>query len=272
MNTNTVRESSLATSYLTFSSGTTRFAIDVVCVRFITSSDTIKTRVVPAEGGREQTVFNYDGQPIPLYSFCAITDVKSRVEESEELIELLEARRQDHIDWIDALENSIKSGKPFEKATDPHQCAFGKWYDKYEPEDEQLKDILAKFDAPHKHIHSLADSLLSQCNNSEGREQALADLNQERFSTLASLLALFSEATARMSNMVRPVIMILEASENLFGIRLDGIDGIEEFSNSQWLDDREFEESCSFDGYFQTDKNELFLNINPNELLKALQS
>lgn len=272
MTTNTARESSLATSYLTFSSGTTRFAIDVVCVRFITSSDTINTRMVPAEGGREQTVFNYDGKPIPLYSFCAITDVKSRVEESEELIELLSARKQDHIDWMDALEHSIKTGEPFEKARDPHQCAFGKWYDQYESDDEQLKDILAKFDAPHKHIHSLAGSLLEKCDDAEGRQQALEILNKERFTTMAALLSLFSEASARMSNLTRPVIMILAATDTLFGIRLDGIDGIEEFSNSQWLDDREFEESCSFDGYFQTTDDRLFLNINPGELLKALQS
>ncbi len=272
MSTNTVRESSLATSYLTFSSGNTRFAIDVVCVRFITPSDTIKTRLVPAEGGREQTVFNYDGKPIPLYSFCSITNVKSRVEESEELIELLSARKQDHIDWMDALERSIKSGDPFEKARDPHQCAFGKWYDQYEAEDEQLKDILAKFDAPHQHIHSLAGTLLEQCSDEDGRQRALETLGKERYTTMAALLSLFSEATARMSNLTRPVIMILAATNSLFGIRLDGIDGIEEFTNSQWLDDKEFEDSCSFDGYFQTSDDRLFLNINPNELLKALQS
>ena len=268
---NSTASTALTSSYLTFHSGSAAFAVEVNNVRFITSRDSIDTRTIPSNQGQDSLVFDYDGSPIPLYSFCAITDIKSQLAQSEDLIELLRARRQDHLEWVDALKHSIETGEPFTKSTDPHECAFGLWYDQFQSEDEQLQDIMVRFDAPHKRIHSLAETLLAKCDSEENRQTALANLETERTTTLSTLLSLFNDAEVRLKDMNRPVVMIIKGQQQLYGIQLDGIDGIKEFSKADWLDDKEFPESASFDGYFQTGEGQLYLNIEPEQLLQGLQ-
>ena len=53
-------------------------------------------------------------------------------EVTQKLIQLFTEKEKDHHDWLNALEESIVDGVPFTKAKDPHQCAFGKWYDKFQ--------------------------------------------------------------------------------------------------------------------------------------------
>lgn len=63
--------------------------------------------------------------------------------------------RQMHVDWIDALRESVTDKVPFNKAVDPHKCKFGRWYDNYHTENIHMNFILAKIDEPHTRIHRL---------------------------------------------------------------------------------------------------------------------
>jgi purine-binding chemotaxis protein CheW len=77
----------------------------------------------------------------------------SAVEETESFCALMQQREQDHRNWLNELE---ASSRPFTLATDPHQCAFGKWYDKFKAENAWVAALLKKFDVPHRQIHGMA--------------------------------------------------------------------------------------------------------------------
>ncbi|SMF52140.1 Chemoreceptor zinc-binding domain-containing protein [Alteromonadaceae bacterium Bs31] len=263
-----------AGSYISFSAGSASYVLPVSYVRYITALDTLNTRSAPHRNGPPQTVFDYSDETLVLYRLCDAIGVGSLADESRELKDLLQARRQDHIDWMEALDHSIRYSVPFTKATDPHKCAFGRWYDKYQAHDEELREIMAKFDAPHKRIHSLAEQLLTMVQDSAKLDQAIAILNKEKTHTLKELLNLFSLAQARLEDLVRPVVLVIEEGRKKFALQVDCIGDIAQFDSKDWLAGQAVEShgNLIYDGFFQQQEGKLFLNIVPGMLLGMIEA
>lgn len=265
-----VADDTVAGSYLTFRLLGARYALAVRYIRYITSLDAIAPRMVPDTEHGSHHVFQFQDAQIPLYPFCHLVGERSQQDECRELVQLLTQRRQDHVDWMDALQHSIRSGEPFSKATDPHKCAFGLWYDQYRPQDDEMREILARFDQPHQRIHSLAEKLLAMAQQENRVEDAIAILEEEKHSTLRQLMNLFEQATTRLQEMQKPVVVILNTGSRNFAIALDSIDGILDFDQNHWLQDTDVDRNphC-YDGFFQKEEGELFVKLNPFNLLTA---
>jgi len=180
---------------------------------------------VPSGDGTLMGVINYQKVPTPIYDLSMILEGVTAQEKMSELIDLLHAREKDHVDWLDALQDSIDTGAAFTKAKEPHQCAFGKWYDNFESENDDLMHILKKFDEPHKEIHSLADKLLNVAEK-EGKEKALHELQIHRSTTLNSLRNLFSAARDAVNTSYKPVIVYttLNGSTPCLGFLVESVD------------------------------------------------
>ena len=69
--------------------------------------------------------------------------------EIDDLVDLMKQREQDHRKWLEELESSVRQQREFKLATDPHKCAFGKWYDTFTTDNLTLGHALKKFDQPH---------------------------------------------------------------------------------------------------------------------------
>lgn len=259
---------SVAGSYLTFHLSQAKYALPVDAIQYITTLDAIDPHDVPKGNNGLTQVFSFQGNQISLYQFSALIGSGSQSAECERLIVLLKERRQDHIDWMSALEDSLTHGTEFTKATDPHQCAFGRWYDQYRAHDTELAGILSQFDAPHQRIHALASELLKQADDG-AREQALSRLDDERHSTLKLLLRLFEQAIARLEEMLKPVVVILRANQRTYAIELDSIDQIMEFNDGHWLPGKEqdLKHPC-YDGFLQKSEGELFIRLEPAHLVR----
>ncbi|MCG8673268.1 MAG: chemotaxis protein CheW [Pseudomonadales bacterium] len=209
---------------LTFQLCNTRYAIPISQVRYIEQITKSTRRVDTQHGPFEVT--DYQGKTVHVIDFAELTHGHSSHKDNAALVTQLEQREQDHVDWLDALEESVKTGVAFTKATDPHQCAFGKWYDHFAPDDEILADIMKDFDAPHKRIHSLAEKLLGLVAQNE-KAKALNILEKERNTTLIKLRNLFDVARDRIKTMTRPVfVFVCNKRNGLVALRLDAIDDI----------------------------------------------
>ncbi|MCJ8311422.1 MAG: CZB domain-containing protein [Saccharospirillaceae bacterium] len=259
-----------AGSYITFACADTHFALNVDSVKYITSIDAINIQQTPLENGVMNRIFSFADRPVVLYSFHEIVGSYSQVEENKNLIKSFAEYRQYHFDWMQDLEKSIKTGISFNQATEPLMCEFGKWYEHYKSPDEELSNILEKFDAPHKHMHSLAETLLTLAKKPENTDEALQILEKEKHTTLHTLLNLFTIAETRLNDMVKQVIIVLETQGKVFAIDLDNIEQLEEFQETHWLKDHshtEQEQPC-YDGYFQKESGDLYININPSMLIQ----
>ncbi|MBT5229823.1 MAG: hypothetical protein HOM11_06050 [Methylococcales bacterium] len=129
--------------------GDSLYGIDISQVLSI-HSDIEKIQKVPVDKSGLLGIAMYQDQPTPIFGLSQCLKMRPRAEEREELVGILTDREKDHVDWLSSLETSIKTGSPFTKATDPKQCAFGKWYDAFTTKDDILVEILEKFDEPHK--------------------------------------------------------------------------------------------------------------------------
>lgn len=70
--------------------------------------------------------------------------------------------RQMHVDWVDALKDSVTNKVPFTKAVNPHKCKFGLWFDNYHTDNISLNFILSKIGEPHAAIHELGGKAQKQ--------------------------------------------------------------------------------------------------------------
>ncbi|MFD2232048.1 CZB domain-containing protein [Alkalimarinus sediminis] len=238
-------------SVITFSTREATFAIPLEQVKYIEKD--VKRNINVGKLDRfNHEVITYQNNAVPLFDFSILTGSRSQFEENKELIAMLNDREKDHRDWMDALDSAIKNSTPFTKTTDPNKCAFGVWYNQFTTNDSDLKEVLDKFDEPHKRIHALAESLLNQAKKDQ--TQALTALEKERSTTLAELLRLFETARERVRNSDRPIIVFVEQNDNEIGaLRLDNIQDIESFSR------KDFSRDTSTEGIMKKNKTDFVI-------------
>jgi hypothetical protein len=177
------------------------------------------------QGGGTDSHFVFENMPIPYVSLWNLFQLRSEYVEFEEIRTMLPQRRQDHIDWMNALEDAIVNRTPFTKARNPHECAFGKWYDSYQSNDTRIRGFMAQFNRPHRHIHSLADKLLTLVENGQ-RDEALHIFNETKNTTLTELLELFRFAEELFLGKLRPVAVILSEGHFTCALGTDGVQDI----------------------------------------------
>jgi purine-binding chemotaxis protein CheW len=176
-------------------------------------------------------VINLRDQVIPVMDLRLRMGMTSLVDETEDLIQLLDQREQDHKNWIAELESSVREQREFKLATDPHKCAFGKWYDIFKTENRILAGCLRKFDAPHQKIHAIAVNVKGM-EEKEDFDSAYEIINRTKEGELAEMIRLFSEARSLLRESNREIALVLEWKEKTMAIGVDSVEAVEKFSES----------------------------------------
>lgn len=221
----------------------------------------------------------HQDRPVIICDFASMLKIPSGQEYRKNLVEALNAREQEHIDWLNSLEASLTGEEPFTKARDPHQCAFGKWYDNFSTRDEELAEILLRFDEPHKTIHAMADELLTL--KSQGKvDLALNKIKLARLNTLAQLRQQFSLARNQISQSIRPVILYLtvDGRTPLIGLLIDEVNDVVTFAKNEMneLDSLGFGNAITcremFSGYLSKDGGRECLLIDAANIIPCIES
>jgi len=216
----------------TFWIGDELFAIDIDNILSVTQ-DMDNLLQPPVKSRGLMGVINYMDEPVAVYNFAEMLNIASTRHIKVGLVELLNASEQDHIDWLDALEQSLKDDVPFEKEHDAKLCGFSKWYTKFKARDEALTDIIANFATPHEDIHALADELLSL--KSDGKvEEALALLANARENQLGQLKKYFSQARSQIEESLHTVVINItnDGAKPLVALKIDEIHEVMNFNKS----------------------------------------
>ncbi len=244
---------------ITFHVGATQYATPVSEVRYIEQDKRETTRIeLNHKVGAEVT--SYQGKTVPVYDFAGLMGCEAVYIKNLQLMDILNARQKDHVDWVDELESCLRTGSDFTLATDPKKCEFGQWYGDFKADDELLKDILSDFDKPHQRIHALAAELIALRDES-GLDKALAVLEYERGRTLAKLVSLFTTARERLESITRPILLYIDTGHKMIALRLNAISDImtygrDAFTTQQDVDDNDQLKELSFvAGYLEGEEN-----------------
>ena len=101
---------------------------------------------------------------IDLHSFFQWITVEQKY---GEFTQMIDQRKQDHINWVEMLKHSKRTGEKFALAKDCHQCALGRWRDQYQTDAPTIQRLLRDLDVPHEELHALADDALADTEESE---------------------------------------------------------------------------------------------------------
>lgn len=167
-------------------------------------------------------VINLRGIVIPVVDLRKRLGFTSALDEMEALVQLLLDREKDHINWLTELRKTVEENYEFKLATDPHKCAFGKWYDSYTTSNHLLAMQLRKFDEPHKRIHGIAvkvKELEKQGKTSEAIEMIEHAWNHD----LSAMRELFAETIAILRTANREIIIIGEHDNTRIGYVVDSV-------------------------------------------------
>jgi len=214
------------------------FGLDVENVLML-DQDVNNIQRLPVEERGFCGVTKFQGIVVPVLDFAHRLGIPSGMDSKSELLTTLTQSEQDHIEWINALENSIRTGAAFTKATNPNECAFSKWYKQFSTRDETLTELLLAFDEPHKVIHSLAESLLSLRDN--GNEtQALEELTHARATTLRRLRALFARSRDQISSGMRQVLLFVttDGKTPRYALMIDEINDVMNYTPADFQSSR----------------------------------
>ncbi len=177
----------------------------------------------------------HQGSVIPIKDLRLALGLPSMAEETSEVIRILDARKQDHIDWIDELEASVREGRAFGLTTDPHACKFGKWYDavtscpesinKFTNGNGTLDGILHAFDEPHTHIHALAKAVGELVADGK-QEEAIRIIDRTRNGDLQTMIKLFDRTRLLVSSLRHTLLLVLEHSGEGMGLLIDQVSNL----------------------------------------------
>lgn len=245
---------------ITFYISATQYATPVSEVRYIEQDKRKTTRIeVNEKLGAEVT--SYQGKPVAIYDLANLMGCEAEYTSNISLMKTLKARENDHINWLNALESSIKTKSPFTLAKDPHQCAFGQWYSSFKADDEILADIMLDFDKPHQKLHELADELLAMAET-DGTEAALVAFEYEKGRTFSKLSALFSAARERLENITRPILLYIDTGHKMIAVRLNAISDIVTYHRADFTlqsdvdDNKQLNELSFVAGYLENKSDE----------------
>lgn len=144
---------------------------------------------------------------------------------------LMDARLEDHQNWLNELELSVKENRKFKLTTDPHKCKFGIWYDNYKTDNYLLGEILAKFDEPHKRIHQIAEKV-EKYKESGDFDSAKNLIESTRSGDLSTMVSLFANIKIIYENSLKELSIIIEDGSTKCAIAVDSVVSVEKLAEA----------------------------------------
>ena len=175
-------------------------------------------------------IIRYRGGVLPIIDLRRMMGMIPHLVEQNEFEQMLEQRKQDHINWVAELERCVHCGDPFKLATDPHQCAFGKWYDHYKPTSQAIAFQLKKIDEPHRKLHETAHKALEyeKISDPAEREKYIQQVIQEEAKQYMRLVVDYLEETKKIFRSDHHRMVIVLADQNgSAGIMVDEVLSVE---------------------------------------------
>jgi purine-binding chemotaxis protein CheW len=213
--------------------GSQLFGIDAMHVQEMVSTPAVQR--VPQAPPHVRGVVNLRGQVLSLIDLRRRFGMRSQADELGELATLLGEREQDHVRWMTELEASVHERRRFSLTTDPHACAFGRWYDAFKTDNLMLETVLKRFAEPHAGIHSAGQQVVERAARGEWDRcaQIVADAKS---GLMAHLLQLFADARSALADSNREIAVVVRSDELRFALAVDAIESVERIDGAHISD------------------------------------
>jgi purine-binding chemotaxis protein CheW len=173
---------------------------------------------------------NFRGNMIPLIDLKKVFKEDSLDKIVTEYSAMIVARKNDHINWTNELDKCIKNGEQFGLAVDPHDCAFGKWFYSYNPENNLIAHHIKKIEEPHRLLH-LAAAEYNNCNKDHAncnREECLKDvLERVKHEYMPEIINILDSSITILKDNLKELLIVVEYNGFKAGLIVDSVSSIE---------------------------------------------
>lgn len=176
------------------------------------------------------------GNIVPVLDLRELYGLLSVEKEYEVFKDQMDKRKQEHIHWVSELERCVRADETFTLATDPHQCAFGKWLYNHESDHSSVNFVLNKIREPHRKLHETAFEVLScaqqhdQCAKEKCLKIQLAEVKEELMPKILNTLDQVKEV---FIHSYQEKMIILEDGNRRIGVVVDDVKAIDEITLAQ---------------------------------------
>lgn len=210
------------------------FSVSARHVRSLVSLDAVaKVPCVPAD---IRGVMNLRGQVIQLLDLRLRLGMRPVEQAVRDFGDMLDQRRRDHENWLHELRNCTLEQREFKLATDPHQCAFGRWHDAFQARTPDMKKLLKQFDRPHQQIHATAARVMALKAAKKDKEalDLLEAAWQGEFQIMSRLFtALKDEMMQAYRDSWREIALVIEESLGRWALIVDEVIAVEPLESHQ---------------------------------------
>ena len=119
--------------------------------------------------------------------------------------------------------------REFSLTTDPHKCAFGKWYDNFRKQKNlslRVTRVLDQFDKPHQTIHNIAHQV-EDLAAKENFEDAYSIIEKTRNNELSSMIGLFDEMKNQYHESNQQLVVVMKEKGRKTAIAVDFVNSVE---------------------------------------------
>ncbi len=175
-------------------------------------------------------LIDFRGNMIPLIDLKKTFKEESLEKIISDYSSMISARKQDHINWTNELDRCINNGEQFKLAVDPHECAFGKWYYNYKPENNVIAHHIKRIEEPHRLLH-LAAAEYNNCNKDHAncdREECLKDvLERVKQEYMPEIIKILDNSINIYKNNLKELLIVVEYNGFKAGLIVDSVLSIE---------------------------------------------
>lgn len=214
-----------ANRYFTLNSGNVMAIMEMPQVEFI-----------PEAPNGVRGIFMFRGDAAPVLDLRVALNESTLERTNIDFTNMLETHKHAHLNWVNTLKKSVEEHEPFTLATDPHQCAFGKWYDSYQTDNLALSHHLKKLETPHRLLHETAIEIENcKANNlpTEALEEILQRAENDYVKTVVGLL---DEAITVFKNSFREMALVLNLNGKHCALAVDEVLSVDELSEAAGKD------------------------------------
>lgn len=193
----------------------------------------LEEEITPVAHSQEDVlgIVSFRGGILPIVDLRLMLGMPSRREEEEAFEQMLEQRKQDHVNWVQELKRCLRENDTFHLATDPHKCAFGRWYDNYEPTSHTVAFHLKKIDEPHQRLHRSAEDAFACSQDHEHctRQECLFDVVKngvERY--MGQVVGLLEDAKKIFRSSYRRMVIVVSDGQTACGLLVDEVLSVEQ--------------------------------------------
>lgn len=178
-------------------------------------------------------MFHYRDSTITMFDLRKIMKMTTREADFEVFVKMIDARKQEHTNWVNALEQTAITGEPFRLATDFHKCALGQWCDSFQSEIAEVNFQIGRITAPHSRLHRTAakvQHILANRTDAERHDHAKAVVQHLRETDMTTVLALLEETKHVFHDAYFHEMALVLSGKSKIGLVADKILSVEDLS------------------------------------------